>query len=618
VQNARNGAMQLFHMHARRRRSAGATVILTLALGWLAATLFQTQVLKNTAYSLQSDANRLRPVPIPAPRGAMLDRNGEIVAESVPGYTLSLLPGPVDSLHATLVRLAPILDLDSARVESLIARRRSPHQPLVVSPDLTFAQISAIEEQRARFPGILIEPGPRRSYPAGPAVAHIVGYISEISERELELPEFEEYEQGQYIGKAGLERQYELRVGGHPGVRYVEVDALGRLVGDFAPERQIPPTPGSPLRLTIDLRLQEFLHEVFPDSMRGAVVVLEPRTGHILAMYSAPTFDPNDFVGGISAQRWRELTQDPGRPLLPRAIAGRYPPGSTYKLATAAVGLELGVIEPDEFMPIPCRGGMSYGNRYFRCWNASGHGSVTLLDAIAKSCNVFFYQVGIRIGLERFLDVTSRLGFIERTGVDLPDEVAGIYPTDAGEWYRRRWGWAATPTEVLSLAIGQGANDQTVLRMAQFFAALAADGTAPPPRLVMDSALVAGERLDLHLSRETLEWLREGMRRTALPGGTAHLASLEHWELAGKTGTAQNPHGPSHGWFVGMAGPWGEDPEVVVAAIIEAGESGSNTAQLAAKAADFYLRSKYGIPTDSIQTLREHIDRNIWPSWAQW
>lgn len=611
--------MQLFHLHARRRRSAGATVVFLLALGWLAVNLFQTQVLKNSTFELQSDRNRLRPVPVPAPRGAILDRNGQIIAESIPGYTLSLLPGPVDSLRAMLWRLAPILELDSARIETLLARqRRTPHQPLVVSRDLTFDQISVLEEQRPRFPGILIEPGPKRSYPDGPAVAHLVGYISEISEAELAMPEFEGYTQGQIIGKVGIERMYETRLGGEPGVRYVEVDALGRLVGDFAAARQIDPVPGEPLRLTIDLDLQRFIHQIFPDSMRGAIVALEPGTGHVLAMYSAPSYDPNEFVGGISAELWRELNQDPARPLLPRATAGRYPPGSTYKLATAAVALELGYIDPDGYLPIPCRGGMSYGNRYFRCWYAGGHGSLDLYDAIARSCNVYFYQAGLRVGLEQFLRVTSRLGFTERTGIDLPDEVAGIYPTDANEWYRRRWGWAATPTEVLSLAIGQGANDQTVLRMAHFFAALAADGKAPPPRLALDSARISGRELDLGLSPSTLAALREGLRRTALPRGTAHLASLEHWELAGKTGTAQNPHGPSHGWFVGMAGPWGGEPEIVVAAIIEAGESGSNTAQYAAKAADYYLRKKYGIPVDTIQTLREHLNTGTPAPWARW
>src|SRR5690606_35855246 len=300
-------------------------------------------------------------------------------------------------------------------------------------------------------------------------------------------------------------------------------------------------------------------------------------------------------VGGVEAGYWRELNTDDGRPLLHRAAAGLYPPGSTFKLATAAIALELKLLDPKAVMPIPCRGGMQYGNRYFRCWEPRGHGSLNLADAIANSCNVYFYQVGIQIGLERFLREASRLGFTRKTGVDLPAELesAGTFP-DEPEWWRRRFGYNATPTEVLSIAVGQGPNDQTPLKMRHFAAALAGDGRLPPPRIAADSAPPGPEEgINLNIAAENLAHIREGMRRVVAPKGTAHLSSLEHWELLGKTGTSQNPHGKDHAWFIGIAGPKGGAPEIALAAIVEFGESGSRTAApLVAKAADYYLRRK--------------------------
>lgn len=611
--------MRLFHLHSRRRRAQGAYIVLVLGLGVLAFAFFQTQVLRTSAYALQSDRNRLRPLPVPAPRGTIYDRNGEIVAENVPGYTLSILPAPRDSVRAKLERLAPILDLTPSSIESLLRRHdKLPGQPLLVASDLTFEQVSAIEERRPILGGVYIEMSPKRRYPAGEAVAHLVGYVSEISESELAMPEFEGYAPGQLIGKAGLERQYESLLSGKQGVRYVEVDAYGRIVGEFRPEQRVAPIPGNDLRLHLDLDLQRWIARIFPDSMRGAVAAVEPRTGHVLALYSNPSFDPNLFVGGVPPDVWRSLNNDPARPLLNRATAGTYPPGSTFKVVTAAIAMELGVLRADEYMPIPCRGGMQYGNRYFRCWERVGHGALTLADAIQKSCNVYFYQVGLKIGLERLLSEGVRLALAAKSGVDLPVERAGTFP-DGPEWYERRWGWRPSQAEVLSLAIGQGAYDQSPLRMAQLYAALAADGRVPAPRIAATEVPYEREEWNLHLSESTLGAIREGLRRVTLPGaGTAGLSALEHWDWRGKTGTSQNPHGKDHGWFTGIAGPKGGEAEIAVAVIIEAGEHGSTAAQYAAKIADYYLRRKYGMATDTIQTLREHLWTGRPAPWAEW
>ena len=584
----------------------------------LCSAFFQAQVLRSEDYTVQADHNRLRPMPVPSARGPILDRNGEVIAGNEPGYSLSIVPGPRDSVRAVLYRLAPVLGISEDRVQWLARRRdEDPNLPLVVTGDLNFDQLSAIQERSYAFPQVLIDMRPRRNYPNGSAVAHLVGYVSEISKNELTKPEFSKYVRGQIIGKAGLERQYEDVVGGRPGVDYVEVDAAGKIVNSYLPHTNVPPVTGSELKLYLDLELQRYVEHIFPKEMRGSIVAMEPGTGHILAMYSSPNYDPNDFIGGIAASRWNALNTAEAHPLLDRSVQGLYPPGSTFKLATAAIALELGLINPEEYMPIPCRGGMQYGNRYFHCWEEKGHGYTNLADAIKHSCDVYFYQVGLKIGLQRMLQEGTRLGFATKSFVDLPVERSGNFPNDTS-WYRRRFGWKPTEAEVLSLAIGQGANDQTPLKIAQFYAALAADGKVGPPRLADVDTLKSKGGWDLHLSESSLSWLREGLRRVTATGGTAGLSALEHWDWIGKTGTAQNPHGENHGWFAGMGGPRGQKPEVVVAALVEFGEHGSDVAQFAAKTADYYLRRKHNMPIDTIQTLREYLNVGRPTPWVTW
>ncbi len=595
-----------------------------LVLGGLGMAFFHTQVLRNPAYAMQSERNRLRPLTLVAPRGTILDRNGRILADNVPGYALSLLPAPRDSIRSTLEGLRGYLSLSDAQLQSLLdQQRRAPQRQLVVSTDLSFDQVSAIEERRPLFPEVLIETRPKRRYPAGPATAHLLGYVGEISPAELEDTLFEGYTPGRVLGKTGVERQQERRLAGVAGVRYLEVDALGRVVGDFPGYAEVAPVTGESVQLTVDMELQRWIHRMLADTVRGAVVALDPRTGDVLALYSAPTFDPNDLVGTVPPERWAALRQDSTRRLLDRAISGSYPPGSTWKLATAAMALELGILDPEATLPLACRGGMQYGNRYFQCHERAGHGALTLPDAIKYSCNVYFYQVGLQIGLQKMLAEGGRLGFNDRTRVDLPSERAGLFPTGL-DWYERRFGWTPTEAEVLSLAIGQGANDQTPIKMAQFFAALATDGRMPSPRVTLEAheadptAGALGHGMDLRISPENLALLREGLRRVTAQGGTAAGSALEHWDWIGKTGTSQNSHGKDHGWFVGIGGPRDGEAEIVVAAIIEEGEHGSDVAQVAAKAADYYLRRQRGMEIDTIQTLREHWLRGVPAPWARW
>jgi penicillin-binding protein 2 len=615
--------MRLDHPLSRRSRARGGTVVIVLLMGLLILAFFRAQVLRSHNWELQADGNRLRPLPVPAPRGTIFDRNDSILADNVPGWEVVLLPDQLDTIRSRLQGLQPFLGLTEDRVQRLMQTAAAyPRQPLMVKVNAPFDEVSSLEERKGEFPGLVLQMRPRRRYVLGGAFAHALGYLGEITSEELEDPRYaqdaeDRYGPGSIVGKDGLERQYEDLLQGVPGYRYVEVDVLGRIVGSFAGPADSVPSSGEDIHLNIDAPLQAWVHRIFPDTMRGAVVALNVEDGGILALYSSPTFDPNDFVGGIRSELWDDLMSDPARPLFNRATLGIYPPGSTWKLATAAIALNLGVVRPDEFMPIPCTGGMAYGNGYFRCWNPEGHGPQDLLGAIRHSCNVYFYQLGLRIGLQRLLEEGTRIGFNQRCGVDLPAETQGLFPDDTTYWERApQFGYKATEGEVFSLAIGQGPNAQTPLKMAQFYLAIARDGSAPPPRLrKTEDPPEGGWSLDL--SREALETMREGLRGVVRPGGTAYLSSLEHWDLMGKTGTVQNPPNPDHAWFAGIAGPRGGEPEIVVVVIVEFGQSGSGVAApLVAKTADYFLRRKYGIPVDSIQTLREHLLTGRPAPWA--
>lgn len=593
-----------FHPHSRQRRALLALSVILLAMVVLGAAFFRTQIVRNSEFALRAEDNRFRVVPIPAPRGAVYDRNGEVIAETITAYTLSVEPGPPDSVRARVAGVAPLLGLDSAAVERVVERAGAHRdEPVVVSDNLTFEQLSRLEESPVRFPGVHLEARPVRRYPYGPAVAHLVGYVAEVSRAEMESPAWKDYRMGQAIGKSGVERQYERVVGGTPGDRFVEVDARGHVVGRFAEQLSTPPAAGRDLHLTLDLELQRYARAVFPRETKGAVVALVPGTGEVLAMYSSPTYDPNLLVGRIPPDVWRSLNTDPARPLLDRATHGIYPPGSTWKLATAIIGLEQGVIRPEEKMPIACTGGMSYAGRYSRCWKKEGHGPQDLVQAIANSCNVYFYQLGIRLGINLLTQEGTRLGFSRATAIDLPSEKVGTFPTGR-EWYRKRFGWTPPPSEVMNLAIGQGPNSQTPLRMAQFFSALAADGTAAAPHLLRRSGKLPPET-DLRVAPATLAAVREGMARV-VDGGTAAASRLKRWKLYGKTGTSQNTEDPRrpHGWFTGFAGPPDGPPEIVVAVIVEFGESGSAAAApVASRIANFYLNKKHGLPNEPIESV---------------
>ncbi|HXU83550.1 MAG TPA: penicillin-binding protein 2, partial [Polyangia bacterium] len=600
--------MKLFLKDPRRRRTHVMVFAITFVISTLLTAFFATQVVAGHTYEAKARENRLRPIVIPAPRGTILDRNGDVVATSITSYTLQLLPGDSQIIHRTLTDLAPFVGLAETDVERLMARRNArPHDLLEVTDRATYSQAAALEERRAAFPNIMVVERPQRYYPAGGAIGHIVGYVTEITKPQLKQSPYRElgYKQGRLIGQAGIEKQYERTLSGQDGARYVEVDARGRVVNPTASITALDPKAGNPLRLTIDVRLQEYIHQIFPDTMMGAVVAMVPSSGEVLALYSHPTYDPNAFVGRIPPDLWRALNTDPRKPLLNRTISALYPPASTFKVATAVMGVRLGIVNKDSRMPIPCTGGMAYAGRYSRCWYSRGHGYLDLAHAIEKSCNVFFYQLGIRIGLNNLAMLATRIGFGHRGGIDIPAEREPIFPTSAA-WYTGHFGVPAQPSDVMSLAIGQGPNSQSVLNMASFYAALAGNGRGVTPHLVRnDSVEKLKPNIDTGLTPEQLTNIWAGLQLVTEEDGTAVQSSLARYKLYGKTGTAQNPQGEDHGWFVGFAGLPNGHPEVVVAVIVEHGLHGDAAAPLAAKVANFYLDRVHRHPFDPAPTWGE-------------
>jgi len=584
-----------FHpLLAERRARVVRIVMLTTALVILGA-FFRTQILGYRVHALQSRTNRMRPITVPAARGIIYDRAGQVLAENVPGFTVAVLPGPEDSVVATLRRIAPLADLDNSDVSRIVDRyRRAPYQPVVVRADAPLAMVAALEERRLQFPGLLIQTEPKRYYPDSTVAAHLLGYVGEVAESERSQPRFAAVRLGGLVGKDGLERQYDDSLRGQDGWRYVEVSALGRMVReDIIPP--LAPRAGAPLRTSLDLELQRFVAAAFPPNRRGAVVALDPANGEVLALYSAPGFDPNAFVGGVDPEYWRQLTEDPAHPLLNRAIQARYPPGSTWKLAVAAMALKRGIVGLRSRMPIPCRGGLQYGNRYFRCWEPLGHGDLTLEQAIAHSCDVYFYQLGLKLGVTSLLEDASAWGGRSRTGIDLPGELQPEYPSGR-EYYDRLYGpgrW--TSAVALNLAIGQGENAQTPVNMARLFQMLSSDGRPQVPHLVRARARRDAAPLDLTL--EQLDGLRRAMI-SVVETGTARGSRVAALTIGGKTATAQNSHGPDHGWFIGFAPA--EAPRIVVAAIIEFSEHGTAVAPLVTRVISRYL----GVDTIAVQPLQ--------------
>ncbi len=574
----------------RRERTLTIAVVGIFALVIL--RLFVLQVLEGSRYRELSEENRIRVEVLTAPRGEIRDRKGRLLADCVPSFTVTL--DPFDKaytraparLDSTLAALAPMLDVDPAMLREKIQRERKiSFLPIRLKRNVDIKSVAFVSEHRDQLPGVQVESEPLRRYPLGLMGSHLLGYVGEISDKELADPAYTEYLSGDLIGRMGIERRYEKLLRGQDGKRFVEVNALGRK-GDFLGEKHpVLPTRGTDLTLTIDLDVQRAAEDAFEAGARGAVVAIDPRNGEVLALASKPNYDPNEFSTGITQERWNELSGGGNYPLFNRAIQAAYPPGSALKPFTALAGLEAGAITAGTYFAQSCTGEYRFGSRLFGCWKHDGHGSLAVHDAIVRSCDVYFYQLGLRIGLDRLAGFMSKLELSSRTGIDLPQERRGLFPDPS--WYDRHFGagrWSRGI--ILNLAIGQGEVTLTPVKLAQLAAFVANGGTLWRPHLVrsIGSKVVSGSdapddslRREVKLSERSVTIVRDAMASVVSdPQGTGGQARIDSITVAGKTGTAQNPHGRDHALFICFAPV--ESPRIAIAVLVENAGHGSTAA----------------------------------------
>jgi penicillin-binding protein 2 len=584
-------------------------VVLSL-IGMLLVCFWYLQVVRGREFKDKAESNRIRILPLAAPRGPLLDRNGHHLVENRPSFNVILTVDRGQVSEATVARLARVLRIGEGQIRDRLARR-APLRPVVVKTDASLEDVAALEARRLELPEIQVEVVPLRSYPLAAAAAHTLGRVGEVTEAQLKSSEFDRLTPGALVGQEGVESKYNDRLMGKDGYRRVAVNSRGVEVKET--ERQ-PPEDGPALTLTLDADLQKAMEEAFA-GRSGSGIALDPETGEILAMTSIPAYDPNHFTTGIEAAEWSRLITDPSTPLMNRVIQAQYAPGSLFKLITATAAIEEGVITPST--TFYCPGYLSIYNTVFRCHKASGHGVVNVHTALAQSCNVFFYQVGVRLEIDRIARYAKRLGLGFSTGVDLPHEASGLMPTPEWKLKTQKAPWYAG--ETVSVAIGQGQVTVTPIQMARVAAAIAT-GRLVHPHLVK---AIGGQPLpwtapeDLGIKPDTLEVVRDGMWAVVNEHGTGWRAHLQDIEVCGKTGSAQVvsharlARGPGveamlpHGWFVGFAPK--EHPRIAVAFMVEHGGSGGEAAAPVAHAvlARFFQSQTPPAPRPPVRTAQD-------------
>lgn len=564
-----------------------------LLFGLLTLRLAYLQLLLGDELREKSESNRIRLVEIVPVRGAMWDRNGRLLVSNGPAYTLYGVPAEMEKNPTALSQMSQILGCDVETLKrEVLQPARYRFLPRRLQRDLSFRRLSHIEEQRDAFPGIFLQVEPKRYYLTG-AAPHLLGYVAEVSPEEL--AHFPGCKAGDLVGKRGLERAYDEFLRGRKGHRLVVVDVFGQEVGEAGP--RLEPVPGADLYLTLDFVLQA-LAESLLVGKTGAIVAIEPASGEVLALVSAPTYEPDIFAGAVAVSDWQRLLSDTGKPMLNRAVQATYPPASAVKMAILLEGLESREIDPD--WSVPCRGSFRVGRRTFSCWRPWGHGRVGILDAIEQSCDVFFYTLGMSLGPDGIHRAMTRFHLGMRTGIDIGSEAAGIAPSV--KYYDRRYGpdgW--TRGYIPSISIGQGEVLVTPLQMCAYIAAIADGKMWRQPHLVREIEDRAtgevwmpdnGGEAPIEATAENMLLIREATRRVVMGRhGTARFLGNEVFSMAGKTGTAQNPHGEDHAWFVGFA-PF-DSPQIAVCVLIEFGGHGaSGAAPLAGALMRDYLQRK--------------------------
>jgi len=580
--------LSLWFQNENRLPQTRLTVISYSIVGLMALLLlgfWKLQIVNSDRYSQLAERNRVRSIPIIAPRGAMLDRFGRVIVDNYPSFSVLLLRDDPQQVERLLPQIAEGLDvtLDDIK-QQMEAATSLPHfQPIVIKPEASAGDIAFIESHRADIPVLEMLMVHRRRYPHGGFMAHSSGYVGEVSSEQIE-ESGGRYKPGDIVGKAGLERQYNDHLMGVDGMRRSVVNSVGREVGRL---EQTDAVPGKPIRLTIDYDLQLVAEEALVGK-KGAVVAIDPKTGDVLAMASQPSYDPNDFAIRISKDEWQQLNEDPERPLLDRAIQAQLAPGSVFKILMATAMLESKALPADYH--VFCPGEAEFYGRVFHDWDKKGHGEVDVHKAIVHSCDVFFYNVGKQLGIDRISFYAGNLGLGHKTGVDLPGEEPGIMPSEA--WKERLFHQKWYPGETISVAIGQGAIAATPIQLAYVIGGIITGGRFHQPHLLLTNE--AAPEIDFPISDSTVETVTQGMYGVVNEqGGTGSGSKLPGIELCGKTGSAQviSNQGlartgkqaalKDNAWFVGFAPR--QNPEIVVSVLVQGGEHGASAAAPIAK-----------------------------------
>jgi penicillin-binding protein 2 len=560
-------------------------VIIVCVLTSFLGMFWYLQVVKGEEFAMLAENNRLRRIALPPTRGVVLDRREEVLASTRPALNLVLVREGLTDADGQLRRLEQLLgipyDALNARLQAM--RRRPTFEPLVIKEDVQLADIAKVEARREWFPSVEVEQTALRDYPDGPAIAHAVGYVGEVNESQLAKIADGSIQQGDIVGKTGVEREYDEILRGRRGWKLQTVNSLGRPLGASQPGRD--PEDGHPLHLTIDKRLQRKLVEALADEV-GSGIFMDPRTGEVLALASTPGYDPNVFTAPVSRVTWTTLIGDPRHPLNDRAISSFYAPGSTFKVLMSVVGLETGAITPET--TVFCPGWVNIYNRQFMCWKKGGHGTVDVHRALVQSCNVFYYLLGRKVGIDAISKYAKMFGIGELSGIDIPGESRGNPPS--AEWKQRIHKEPWYPGDTISVSIGQGLLAVTPVQMATMISAVANGGSLVRPHLAKDAK---SEPVKLPVSPATLALIRDALS-DVVEEGTATRAQLGPIHVAGKTGTAQvfkksvgvdadkQPKDErDHAWFIGYAPA--ENPEISFAIVIEHGGHGGTTAAPVAK-----------------------------------
>lgn len=582
------------------RRNLIYSALIVLLFVFLLSGFVRLQLTNKAVYIQQSMNNSIRRVELYPVRGYIKDRHGKILVDTHPAYSIAAIPSDIDS--SSVHFLEKTLNIDKSEIDKKLKNKHG-FRPVVMARDISLAKLTELEENRLSLPGILPVVDTKRYFPPGISSPHIFGTVGEVSEQEQAANHH--YQSGDMVGKSGLEKKYDLVMRGTKGLRFDRIDARGKELGMYDKNRNLPPVHGDDLYLYMDYELQSFAEGLL-EGKRGSLVAIDTRNGGIIALASKPDYDPRILSGKIDSETWKALISDESHPLYSRSVQSAYPPGSTYKIVAAAAALQEKTITKQ--WTAYCPGYFKLGRKTIHCWAEKGHGTLDLLGAIKNSCNVYFFKLGLKIGLDTWSKYSTIFRFGQRTGIDLPNENPGLVPTRA--YFNKIYGengW--TRGNLANLAIGQGELLTTPLQIAQFAMILANKGVYYTPHLVdhtynyssqKNVAFPVETKYINGISQEVYDIVREGMHRVA-NGGTGWRARVRGVDMAGKTGTAQNPHGNPHAWFMGFA-PY-DLPQVAIAVIVENGGGGGAVAAPIARR--FLEKYFYGQPLPQLQIKKD-------------